>query len=324
MDSNFSIPAHQQSIDRVNLGTANSTLGSNVKVRFMDDLDREEQLLEAQFQALFAEGKAHPDKQRIIGNKLGRLLDKHKSFLAGGMIRSQCFEEGWSHLAYHFGMNLWSIRTRNTKSAYCDSGKVVNRLRDYLSNRVNDAEKKQRGYSGSGKLSDLSLDAPIGDDNGYSLLDLQKAAPENNDYDDLVKAVEEDVSGEFSGTKIPSQPHVNAQNSLQLHFEGYSWTDIAKQLSVTPATFNSFLRDKINPLISKSCGVLNFVDRDITGEMQATVMIDCPHVNAQNTLRLKLRGYRLENIARDLKVEKKLLKAFIDNECLPLLRRLWG
>jgi hypothetical protein len=318
-NSNF-IPAQQQSIAPVTVGTLNS----NVKVLFMDDLDREEQLLEEQFQALFAEGKAHPDRQRINGNKLGRLLDKHKSLLARGIPQNDRFGEVWSHLQYHFGMNLWSIRTKNTKSAYCDSEKVINRIRDYLFHRNRDEEKKRRGYSKSGKKPILSLDASIGDGDGYTLLDLQ-ATPETVNHDEKLKrAVEEDVNGEFSGTIMGTQPHINAQNSLLLYFQFEDWTKVAKELGADNiSSFNSFRTDKIEPLITKNLGLWDLVDLDITGELQRTVMADYPHINAQKVLHLKLRGQRTSYMATRLGVsETKLLTEFINEKCLPLLNRL--
>lgn len=319
MDSSFSIPAHHQSIDRANLGTLNS----NVKVQLMGGKQ-----LEEKFQALFAEGKASPpDKRGKINNALGRLLWNHRDSLAQSRFNSSCFEEGYFRLMTHFWSNVWEIEPNSkTESAYCDSDKIVNRLRLALRCKIIDAQNDQRGKHRRGQLPNQSLDARIGhgDDNGYSLLDRLAAPKRTNEYDDLIKTVQEDVNGEFSGTKMRIQPHINARNSLQLYFKLENWKEVANELGADNiASFNSFRTDRIEPLITRFWGLWELVDLDITGELHRTVMEDYPQVNAQRVLRLTLRGTRTSYIAKQLGIEKTtLLMAFINLKCLPLLKGL--
>lgn len=315
MSNNFSIPpAHHQWIDRVNLGTLNN----NVKVRSMEDKQLEEQL-----QALFAEGKAFPHKQKVIKNKIGRLLDRNKYSLAKSRAYSLGFDDGWFLLMEHFWKNVWEIELGSkTESAYCDSEKIINRLRLVLRFKIIEAEEK----IGARQKIEKSLDAPIGDGDGYTLLDQQAASTKTNDYEELKQAVEEDVMGVFFGAKMKSQPHINARTALQLYFQLEDWTKVAKELGVSEnniSSFNSFYAGKIEPLISKFWGLLELVDLDITGELQRTLMEDYPQINAQKVLQKKLRGQRASYIADKLGVaETKLLTAFINDKCLPLLNGL--
>jgi hypothetical protein len=312
-NSNF-IPAQQQSIAPVTVGTLNS----NVKVLFMDDRDLEERL-----QALFAEGKAAPPSKRVrIKNAIGRLLENHKFSLAKSRATWQGFHDGWFLLIDHFCRNLWEIEPGSkTESAYCDSEKIVHRLRRVLRFKIAEAERKIIEI----QKQEKSLDAPIGDGDGYTLLDLQ-AAPETVNYDEKLKrAVKEDVNGEFSGTKMGTQPHINARNSLLLYFQFEDWTKVAKELGADDKSsfITSFFPDKIEPLITKNLGLWDLVDLDVTGELERTVMADYPHINAQKVLHLKLRGRRTSYMAKRLGVSKtKLLTEFINEKCLPLLNRL--
>ena len=228
MDSSFSIPAHHQSIDRVHLGILNS----NVKVLFMDD-DKQQQL-EEQFQALFAEGKAFPGRRPKIDNAIARLLINNQGFLAQSKFSSPRFEEGWFSFMNSFWSNLWEICPNSrTESAYCDSEVAINRFRFTLHRRIKGAEMKK---------TDLSLNAPIGGDGGYILLDQIAAPTQNNNYAELKQAVEEDITGEFSGTKMRSQPHINAQSCLLLYFELEDWMKVARQLgSDDISDFTSFV-----------------------------------------------------------------------------------
>jgi hypothetical protein len=269
MNDNFcSVPAHHQSIESTSLAKIN--LGVQRKL-FMDD-----RTLESEFQALFAEGKAFPAKQPLIKNKLGRLLTDNKSLLVGAMAQSTCFNDAWLDLMNSFWGNLWKITTCD--SAWCDSKKVINRIRFTLKKRIVDREVKQRGYikfeevpedfeevpkdldAADKRLRELnllakatprSLDAPIGDDASMTLADTIPARADNENFVWLRKLVDDDADSELKDMVMGIQPDLNAQNTLQLFLDGHSWRDLAKQFGVNEQTFSSFVNRRCLKLLKR-------------------------------------------------------------------------
>jgi DNA-directed RNA polymerase sigma subunit (sigma70/sigma32) len=185
------------------------------------------------------------------------------------MAQSDHFHDGWLDLMNSFWGNLWKITTCD--SAWCDSKKVINRIRFTLKKRIFDREVKQRGYikfeevpedldAADKRLRELnllakatprSLDAPIGDDASMTLADMIPARADNENFVWLRKLVDDDANSELKEMVMGIQPDLNAQNTLQLFLDGHSWRDIAKQFGVNEQTFNSFVNRRCLKLLKR-------------------------------------------------------------------------
>jgi hypothetical protein len=97
----------------------------------------------------------------------------------------------------------------------------------------------------------LSLDKPIGDKDGYSLIDQISAAPRNEDYDRLEELAKQDVTGKLYTTVMLHYPNVNCQIILSMSLQNMSKKEIAIQLGVPPTAFYSFFDRTFIPLLRK-------------------------------------------------------------------------
>jgi hypothetical protein len=249
MDDNFyAVPAHQQSIESTSSVKINLSVDGK---RCMDD----NLVLEAEIQELVAEGRASQLKQKLAINKLSRLLNDHQRFLAGKLAGSPCLDEAWSYTLTHCLVNFWTVPEDDNKtgSAYCDSPNIVYRIRNYFKHRIEDLEKRQRGYNADGEPLPISLDAPIGEDRSQTWGDMLPALEQNGGYDWVRTLIEEDITEELRATTMKSQPALNAQKAFLMSLAGYSKRDIAKHFEVSEQAFYSFFTRSCFPLLRRLC-----------------------------------------------------------------------
>jgi DNA-directed RNA polymerase specialized sigma24 family protein len=220
-----------------------------------EDKSREEKLktIEDEIQKLIANRNSAPTQRSQILNKLFRLLYENKSLFAGTHIKSPNFDDAWSKTMEHFLQNLWEVKTEKTKSAYCETEKIVSRLRSYLIHRINDENgtqrKSQTNSSSPWSLNPLSLDA-INDSNMQSILDTV-AAPVSGEHLWLHELVELDERNKLKSIVMKGYPKVNCQNIILMFLQGYSWREIATNLNVPEQALYSFMRRQCLPLMYK-------------------------------------------------------------------------
>lgn len=218
-------------------------------------------VFEAMVREMIAQGleQSSPVKRGRLTNELMRLVHEHRFLLAGARVQSPCFDDGWAVTTEHFYQNLWTVKTKGTKSAYCEAQDIILRLKSYLGHRIDDAEKVLRGYQkpsdnpGDDKqwcMKPLSLDATNAD--GTSSLSDMLAAPDG-EYQWLYELIKSDATGQLQGTVMKSYPHVNCQNAQLLFLDGYSWREIAIRFGVPEQTLYAFLRRNCWPFMKEIC-----------------------------------------------------------------------